>query len=189
MSTPAGQTARARATSTSCSRALQRRGYTVVGPTVQGQAIVYGELRSSADLPVGWTDEQEAGHYRAAPPRGRGAVRLQRRAALLEALPAAARACACGSARRDEHGGLSDIEQDRAEQPRYAFIGARSCELHAMGILDRVLLGGTHPDPAEQRACARTSSSSRCSARRPAAPASAPRWAPGRPPRAASTSR
>src|SRR6476619_4124863 len=44
--------------------ALARRGYTVVGPTVRDRAIVYDEIASSADLPAGWTDEQDGGHYR-----------------------------------------------------------------------------------------------------------------------------
>jgi ferredoxin len=129
--------------------ALGRRGYTVVGPTLQGQALVYGELCSSADLPAGWTDEQEAGHYR---------VRRREDDALFGynvgphswkryQLPPERR---LWRARRDEHGGLTDIEQDGAAQPRYAFVGVRSCELQAMGILDRVLLGGSHPDPVEQ---------------------------------------
>ena len=53
-------------------------------------------------------------------------------------------------ARVDEDGGLTDVDEPPREPPRYAFLGARSCELHAMGILDRVLLGGPHPDPAER---------------------------------------
>src|SRR4051794_37756397 len=44
--------------------ALQARGYQVLGPTVRSGAIVYDELESDADLPVGWTDEQDGGHYR-----------------------------------------------------------------------------------------------------------------------------
>jgi hypothetical protein len=44
--------------------ALARRGYTIVGPTVRDHAIVYDEIESSADLPVGWTEEQDAGQYR-----------------------------------------------------------------------------------------------------------------------------
>ena len=44
--------------------ALGRRGYTVIGPRVADGAIVYGELRSAVELPVGWTDEQDGGHYR-----------------------------------------------------------------------------------------------------------------------------
>jgi hypothetical protein len=44
--------------------ALARRGYTIVGPTVRDQAIVYDRISSATDLPIGWTDEQEAGRYR-----------------------------------------------------------------------------------------------------------------------------
>ena len=33
--------------------ALERRGYTLVGPTVRQGAIVYDEIDSSADLPAG----------------------------------------------------------------------------------------------------------------------------------------
>ena len=44
--------------------ALAERGYTVVGPTVRDQAIVYDELARIEELPAGWTDEQNGGHYR-----------------------------------------------------------------------------------------------------------------------------
>ncbi len=44
--------------------ALTRRGYQVIGPTIRDGAIVYDILRTLEDLPVGWTDEQEAGRYR-----------------------------------------------------------------------------------------------------------------------------
>jgi sulfhydrogenase subunit beta (sulfur reductase) len=44
--------------------ALARRDYRVVGPTVRDGAIVYDTVRSIADLPVGWTDEQNGGTYR-----------------------------------------------------------------------------------------------------------------------------
>ena len=43
---------------------LTRRGYQVVGATLHDGAIVYHNLRTLEDLPVGWTDEQDAGHYR-----------------------------------------------------------------------------------------------------------------------------
>lgn len=117
--------------------ALARRGYTVVGPTVGDGAIVYGELRSAADLPVGWTDEQDGGHYRlrrrddealfgyAVGPHSWKRFQLPPEVRLFRA-------------RRGEDGGLSEIAEP-ARPPRYAFLGARACELHAMGILDRVL--------------------------------------------------
>jgi len=121
--------------------ALHRRGYTVLGPTVRDQAIVYDEIRGCADLPAGWTDEQEGGHYR---------LRRRDDDALFGynvgphswkryQLPPEER---LWRARRDEHGGLTELHETPRKAPRYAFLGARSCELHAMGILDRVLLGG-----------------------------------------------
>ena len=34
--------------------ALRDRGYTVVGPTVRSQSLVYDELAGADDLPAGW---------------------------------------------------------------------------------------------------------------------------------------
>ena len=129
--------------------ALARRGYTVVGPTVRDRAIVYDEIGASSDLPIGWTDEQEGGHYRlhrrddealfgyAVGPHSWKRYQLPPEVRLWKA-------------RRDEQGGLTELVERPRKVPRYAFFGARSCELHAMGILDRVLLGGAHPDPADR---------------------------------------
>jgi hypothetical protein len=44
--------------------ALRERGYTVIGPTVRSQSLVYDELNSAADLPAGWVDVQEGGTFR-----------------------------------------------------------------------------------------------------------------------------
>jgi len=43
---------------------LERRGYRIVGSTIRDQAIVYDDIASPADLPRGWTDEQDGGRYR-----------------------------------------------------------------------------------------------------------------------------
>ena len=129
--------------------ALSRRGYAVIGPTVRDGAIVYDEITTADELPVGWTDEQEAGRYRL--------VRRQDEALFgyvvgphsfkRYQLPAEV---TLFKASIQPDGSLTDIRQPSTQAPRYAFIGARSCELHAMGILDRVLLGGAHPDPADR---------------------------------------
>ncbi len=119
--------------------ALDRRGYTVVGPTVADGAIVYDELRSTADLPVGWTDEQDGGHYR---------LRRRDDEALFGynvgphswkryQLPPEVR---LWRAQLGADGSLTELEQ-AAPGPRYAFVGVRSCELHAMAILDRARPG------------------------------------------------
>src|SRR5215472_14597338 len=43
--------------------AIARRGFRLIGPAVRDGAIVYDEISSSADLPAGWTDEQDGGTY------------------------------------------------------------------------------------------------------------------------------
>jgi sulfhydrogenase subunit beta (sulfur reductase) len=128
--------------------ALARRGYTIVGPRVREQAIVYDEITSAEDLPIGWTDEQDGGHYRlrrrddealfgyAVGPHSWKQYQLPANVTLWRA-------------RVDQDGGLSEVTEPPRESSRLAFLGARSCELHAIGILDSVLLGGTHSDPAD----------------------------------------
>jgi sulfhydrogenase subunit beta (sulfur reductase) len=128
--------------------ALARHGYTVVGPTVRDQAIVYDEVSRSADLPIGWTDEQDGGQYRL---RRRDDEALFGYAVGPHSwkqyqLPPEVKVWRAGV---DEHGELTDVTEPPRDSPRYAFLGARSCELHAIGILNRVLLGGRHTDPAD----------------------------------------
>ena len=159
--------------------ALRRRGYTLVGPTVRDGAIVYDEIESAADLPAGWTDEQDGGTYRLAAPRRRGAVRLRRRARTPGSsylLPADAAPLA-GAARRGRRASRSSEEP--TSRPRYAFIGVRSCDLHAIAIQDRVFIERRLRRPRLRGAPRATRSSSRSTAARPAAPASASRWRPG----------
>ena len=124
--------------------ALRRRGFTVVGPTVRDQAIIYDELSSSDDLPAGWTDEQDGGTYRL--------VRRQDEA--LFGYVVGPRSwkhflhppkLTLFRARRN--GGEMEITEEPDEPPRYAFLGVRSCDLHAIATQDRVLMGGEHPDP------------------------------------------
>src|SRR5262249_15199894 len=44
--------------------AIKRRGFRLVGPMIRDGAICYDDLSSAEDLPEGWTDEQDAAHYR-----------------------------------------------------------------------------------------------------------------------------
>lgn len=43
---------------------IKNDGYKLLGPTVRDEAIVYDEIQSAQDLPIGWMDEQDPGHYR-----------------------------------------------------------------------------------------------------------------------------
>ena len=124
--------------------ALAQRGYRVVGPTVRDQAIVYDDIASVRDLPAGWTDEQSGGRYRVVRrednalfgyavgphswkrflfPPIQQLWRAQREAESLKVEPAA------------------------LPTERFAFIGVRACELHAIAIQDRVFMNAAVNDP------------------------------------------
>lgn len=129
-------------------RTLADDGYQVVGPTIDQEAIVYGDIASADDLPVGWTDIQEPGKYR-----------LQRRdddayfgyvvgphswkKYLFPPVTLVA------SADRTTTGW--QMSTPETEPPRYAFLGVRGCELAAMKIQDKVFMGGPYIDPTYQK--------------------------------------
>ncbi len=124
--------------------ALVTRGYALIGPTVRDNAITYGDLATVDDLPVGWTDEQNAGTYRLAHrddgalfgytvgPHSWKQLLWPPRVQLMRA--------------RRENGVLSFYQDDPAPA-KMAFIGVRACELHAMSIQDKVFLQGQYQDP------------------------------------------
>jgi ferredoxin len=122
---------------------LKRRDYRLVGPTVREGAIVYGELDSAADLPVGWTDEQNGGSYRL---RRRGDQALfgyvvGPHSAKMFFHPPAVR---LWQAKREGRG--FQVEEEKSESPKTALIGLRSCDLHAIAVQDRVFLHGPQVD-------------------------------------------
>jgi ferredoxin len=123
---------------------LRAQGFRVLGPTVRDQAIVYDDIASLDDLPAGWTDEQDGGRYRL--------TRRDDRALFGYAVGP-------HSWKRFLH--APHLELWRAERDgerlrvvtgpeppgRLAFIGVRSCELHAIRVQERVLLEGPYVDP------------------------------------------
>src|SRR5262245_49544920 len=113
--------------------ALRRRGYLVVGPTLRDGAIVYDELNSTADLPVGWTDEQDGGTYRLKQRSDRAlfgyAVGPHSWKKYL--LPPAIRLW-----QAQRQGGNVQIVPEQGAPSKLAFIGVRSCELHAIAVQD-----------------------------------------------------
>src|SRR6516162_10106595 len=123
--------------------ALANRGYQVIGPTVRDGAIIYDTIARLEDLPVGWTDRQDAGRYR-----------LEKRA------DAALFGYAVGphswkrffhppterlwQARR-EGSAFTIVEAEAPHRP-LALIGVRACELRAIAIHDSVFLAGAYVD-------------------------------------------
>ncbi len=125
--------------------ALRERGHTLLGPTARDGAIVIAEIDGAADLPVGWTDEQDGGRYRLGRRNDDAffgyAVGPHSWKRYLHP-PALVR----WRAHKDDGGFVA--EPDTAPPPRYAFVGVRPCELAAILVQDRVFLGGPFVDPA-----------------------------------------
>ena len=123
---------------------LQKRDYQLVGPTIRDGAIAYDELNSTADLPVGWTDEQDAGYYRLA--RRKDAAYFgyvvgphSWKKFLYPPVLSLWKA--------NLQKGEVVVAPEAAEAPKYALIGVRSCELHAIAIQDKIFLQGEYTDP------------------------------------------
>lgn len=116
--------------------AIRDRGYEVVGPTVRGRTILYDTITSTADLPIGLRDRQEAGTYRLEE-RGDDALfgYVVGPQSLKKYLTPPGSVFWKGL-RTDD--GFETVEPD--EPPRYAFFGARPCEVAAMKIQDAVHL-------------------------------------------------
>jgi sulfhydrogenase subunit beta (sulfur reductase) len=123
---------------------LWRDGYTVVGPTIAQGAIIFDEVRGLEQLPIGWTDEQEGGTYRlkrrddqayfgfAVGPHSWKKYLFPSRLTLFTI---------------EQTANSFTVHPNSDSIPRYAFLGARSCDLHAIEIQDRVFLDGPYVDP------------------------------------------
>jgi ferredoxin len=124
--------------------ALVHAGYAVIGPRVHNGAVVYDNVETVEDLPEGIGDAQEGGRYRLVPRGGAalfgytsGAQSWRRRL-----FPPRQR---IWRAERTEDGFKVDAEPP--DLAKMAFLGVRSCELHAIAIQDRVFLNGDCVDP------------------------------------------
>ncbi len=124
-------------------QALVDRKFRVLGPTVREGAIVYDELDSAAELPIGWTDEQAPGKYRLSrrEDEARFGYAVGPHSWKQFLLPPKIR---LWRARRD-NGSVEVIEESNDDKP-LAFIGVRACELHGISVQDRVLLEGRYVD-------------------------------------------
>jgi sulfhydrogenase subunit beta (sulfur reductase) len=124
---------------------LAHRGYEVVGPTVRDGAIVYDRIESAGDLPAGWTDEQEPGHYTL---KRREDGALFGYAVGPQSWKRYLHQADFPLWRAERFGSTFRILNNHTPAKRpYALLGVRSCELAAFRVMDRVLLGDSYSDP------------------------------------------
>jgi sulfhydrogenase subunit beta (sulfur reductase) len=123
--------------------ALREDGRTVLGPIARDGAICLAEVHSVADLPAGLTDEQAPGHCRLKA-RDDGALfgfnvgpHAFKRSLLLPEVTLV-------QLRRS----ADDVSVIGGPPPakKLALLGARACDIAALGVQDRVLRDGPHPD-------------------------------------------
>lgn len=128
--------------------ALKKRGYQISGPTLRDNAVIYDQISSIDELPIGWTDTQEKGNYRLT--KGNksslfgyvvGPYSWKRflyppERKLMEV--------------KREGTGFAVVKEEEAIT-KQAFVGVRPCELSAIAIQDKVLMEGPYADASYKR--------------------------------------
>ena len=120
---------------------LIQMGYAIIGPTIKDSAILYDQITSVDDLPIGWTDEQDAGSYQL----------KQREDQALFGFNVGPNSFKKNfhlpkkklwHAKKGDKG--VEIFKEKASIPKTAYLGVRACDLHGVLIQDKVLMGGPY---------------------------------------------
>lgn len=123
--------------------AIRAAGYATVGPVVRDGVLAYEPVQRAAEIGAGWIDRQDPGTYR-----------LERDGALLFGPTHGP-----GGWKRFLHPPRVRLFSARADAKSFAvtdgpdpvlptaFVGVRPCDVAAIAVLDRVMLGGPVVDP------------------------------------------
>jgi sulfhydrogenase subunit beta (sulfur reductase) len=123
---------------------LEEQGFQPIGPHVQDNTLLYAPVHALSDLPQGFVSAQEAGHFRLVYTGhtryfdiipGAHSWKQFLFPSRLELL-----------ALRQGEAGWQTVPNE-AEQPHYAFIGVRACELAAIQIQDGIFIRPDFVDP------------------------------------------
>jgi len=116
---------------------LWREGFRVLGPVPRDGAVVFDEVRSVSDLPVGLREEQQPGRYRLVPGvdgeifgvvNGPGSLKPSFFAPEEPLL------------RVRRQGTGFRVDEVTPSPVRVAFLGVRACDLAALAVQDRIFL-------------------------------------------------
>lgn len=127
---------------------LRDEGRRVIAPIRRDGVVTLDEISSVAELPSGWGEEQDGGRYRL--------TKLDLPELFGHATPAMPwkrwlypERTLLATARREA--GSVTIDQPEPDATPQAFFGIRSCDVHALGILDKVFLDPPDPTYAARR--------------------------------------
>lgn len=127
---------------------LKQAGFLCIGPQVRDGTIVYEPLTHANELPWGMRDRQSAGQYVLEKTDEQKAFSFANGAQAIKPLLFKPQETVWKVVRNAE-GKLEFKSHQPKEQPM-AILGARSCDLAAMAIQDKVFLQGKHIDPRYQ---------------------------------------
>lgn len=116
---------------------LKNAGYKLLGPTVRDEVIIYDELQSAKDLPIGWTDEQDPGRYRLKKRNDKAyfGYNLGPHSWKKYLFPPKEK---LWSAKKQANGKLTILQETEPQDEKMAFIGVRACEIQGIVVLDKV---------------------------------------------------
>lgn len=123
---------------------LRASGYRTIGPRIADGAIVYADLTSTDQLPVGYIDRQDGGLYRLEKSDGAGFFDYVVGPYSLKNFLFPPRETLLESIRKN---GTWQMTPPEIDPTPLAVIGVRSCDLRALAIQDKVFLGGPYVDP------------------------------------------
>lgn len=126
---------------------LQSDGYAVVAPVIEQEAIVYAEIESTDQLPIGWRDSQEPGKYRLQPSGNDSYFEFNVSPHSWKQFLFPPR-LTVETADRTASGW--QFETPASPTTKYALLGVRACELAAIKVQDRVFMKGSYVDPDYQ---------------------------------------
>lgn len=126
---------------------LRDRGFQVVGPVVQDGAIRWGSIDKVEDLPLGWKDEQQPGHYRLEHTDSGRFFDIVHGPESLKRQTFAPKEPLLQIEKKNKGFTVQEIEPP---SDRVAMIGVRSCDLAGLHIQDRIFLQDQFPDPYYQ---------------------------------------
>jgi ferredoxin len=126
--------------------ALRSRDYVIVGPTIRDDAIVLERIESVEELPSGWTDEQDGGTYR---------LKKRSDGSLFGYVvgPTSLKNYFFPSVKPIWEAEAKPAQNDfegRSVEPRdakYAFVGARPCDIGAVLVQDRTFIESKYVEP------------------------------------------
>jgi sulfhydrogenase subunit beta (sulfur reductase) len=125
--------------------ALAKKGFNLIGPVVQNGAIAYDKISGEADLPIGWSDTQSGGSYRL---RQTGSQRIFGFTVGQQSWKAFLYPPSVKYWTASKESGDIEVKAEAEAVHKTALIGVRACELAAIAIHDKILMGDQYKDPA-----------------------------------------